>query len=40
MDDLDPDTAMIAAGIVLSLIAVLEYYPAWRNVRHRRADHP
>ena len=33
MDDLDPDTVMIAAGVVLSLIAVLELYPAWKNAR-------
>ena len=33
MDDIDPDTVMIAAGVVLSLIAVLELYPAWKNAR-------
>ena len=33
MDDIDPDTVMIAAGVVLSLIAVLEFYPAWKNAR-------
>jgi hypothetical protein len=31
MDDVDPDTLMIAAGVVLSLIALREIYPAWRN---------
>ena len=35
MDDIDPDTAMIAAGIVLSLIAVLEIYSAFKNARER-----
>jgi len=33
MDDIDPDTVMIAAGVVLSLIAVLELYPVWKNAR-------
>jgi len=35
MDDIDPDTVMIAAGIVLSLIAVLEIYSAFKNARER-----
>ena len=35
MDDIDPDTMMIAAGVVLSLIALLEFYPAWKNTRHK-----
>lgn len=33
MDDIDPDTAMIAAGVVISLIALLELYPALRDSR-------
>lgn len=35
MDDVDisPDTVMILAGIVLSLIALLELYPAWKRAR-------
>lgn len=33
MKDIDPDTAMVAAGVVISLIAVLELYPAWRKSR-------
>jgi hypothetical protein len=33
MDEIDPDTAMIAAGVVLSLIAVLELYPALKKSR-------
>jgi hypothetical protein len=33
MDDIDPDTMMMAAGVVLSLIALLEFYPAWKNTR-------
>lgn len=33
MDDIDPDTVMIAAGVVLSLIALLELYPAWKRTR-------
>jgi len=31
--DVDPDTVMIVAGIVLSLIAVVELYPAWKRAR-------
>ncbi len=33
MDEIDPDTAMVAAGVVISLIAVLEFYPAWKKAR-------
>jgi hypothetical protein len=33
MDDIDPDTVMIAAGVVISLIATLELYSAWKNAR-------
>jgi len=33
--DVDPDTLMIVAGIVLSLIAVSELYPAWKRARER-----
>ncbi len=33
MDDIDPDTLMILAGVVISLIAVLEFYPAWKKAR-------
>lgn len=35
MDDIDPDTLMIAIGVVLSLIAVLELYPAWKRSREQ-----
>jgi hypothetical protein len=35
MDDIDPDTAMVAAGVVISLIAILEFYPAWKAARKR-----
>jgi hypothetical protein len=35
VDDIDPDTAMIAAGVVISLVAVLEFYPAWKTARER-----
>lgn len=35
MDDIDPDTIMMAAGIVLSLIALFEIYPNWRGNRER-----
>jgi hypothetical protein len=31
MNDTDPDTEMIAAGVVISLIALLELYPAIKN---------
>jgi|AntDeeMetagen681_2_1112603.scaffolds.fasta_scaffold02188_2 hypothetical protein len=33
MDEIDPDTAMVAAGVVISLIAILEFYPAWKKSR-------
>lgn len=33
--DLDPDTLMVVVGIVISLIAVLELYPAWKRARKR-----
>ncbi len=35
MDDIDPDTAMLAAGVVISLVAVLEFYPALKKARER-----
>lgn len=33
MEDIDPDTAMVVAGVVLSLIAIIELYPAWKKSR-------
>jgi len=33
MDDIDPDTMMIAAGVVISLLTVIELYPIWKNTR-------
>ena len=33
MDDIDPDTTMIAAGVVISLVAITELYSAWKNAR-------
>jgi len=33
MEDIDPDTAMVAAGVVLSSIAIIELYPAWKKSR-------
>ena len=33
--DLDPDKLMITAGILISLIAVLEFYPAWKRARRQ-----
>ena len=33
MDDMDPDSTMVAAGVVISLIAILELYPAWKKAR-------
>jgi len=35
MRDVDPDTLMVVAGVVISLIALAELYPLWRK---RRAD--
>jgi len=34
--DLHPDAVMIIAGVVLSLVAVLELYPAWKRARKKR----
>jgi len=31
MRDIDPDTLMVAAGVVISLIALAELYPLWKN---------
>ena len=33
MDDIDPDTLMIAAGVVISLVAAVEFYAAWERAR-------
>jgi len=33
MDDIDPDTMMVAAGVVLSFIALLGIYPLWRDAQ-------
>jgi hypothetical protein len=33
MDDLDPDTLMVAVGLLLSLVAALECYPAWKDTQ-------
>lgn len=33
MEDIDPDLLMIAFGVVITLIAVLELYPAWKRSR-------
>lgn len=33
MDDIDPDALMIAAGVVISLIAAVEFYTAWKRAR-------
>ena len=35
MRDIDPDTLMLVAGVVISLIALWELYPLWRD---RRTD--
>jgi hypothetical protein len=35
MDDIDSDTMMIAAGVVITMIAILEFYPAWRETREK-----
>ena len=32
--DLNPDTIMIAAGFVISLITALELYPEWKQARN------
>lgn len=33
MDDIDSDAKMVAAGVVISAIAILEFYPAWKNTQ-------
>jgi hypothetical protein len=33
MKDVDPDTMMVAAGVVLSFVALLGIYPLWRDTR-------
>jgi hypothetical protein len=38
MDDIDPDTMMVAFGVLLSLIAMVELYPAWKNSRERQPE--
>ncbi len=35
MDDVDPDTVMIAAGVLLSLVAALEFYSNWKDARRQ-----
>jgi hypothetical protein len=35
MDEMDPDTAMVVAGVVITLIAILELYPAWKHMREQ-----
>lgn len=35
MDEMDPDTAMVAAGVVITLVAILELYPAWKHMREQ-----
>jgi hypothetical protein len=37
MDDVDPDTLMVVAGIALSLLALLELYSNWKNARKGRS---
>jgi hypothetical protein len=31
VNNIDADTLMVAAGVVLSIVALLEIYPAWKN---------
>ena len=33
MDDIDPDTLMILAGVAISLIAAVELYSTWKETR-------
>jgi hypothetical protein len=33
MDDTESDTMMLIAGVVISFVAVLECYPAWKHTR-------
>lgn len=37
MSDIDSDTIMIAAGIVFSLLALIELYSSWKNTQDGRA---
>ncbi|SNR29557.1 hypothetical protein SAMN06266787_101963 [Halorubrum ezzemoulense] len=36
MRDINPDTLMLVAGVAISLIALLELYPLWKNRRDDR----
>jgi hypothetical protein len=36
MSGIDSDTMMIVAGVVFSLLALIELYPSWKNTRDDR----
>jgi hypothetical protein len=36
MDDIDPDTMMVLAGVMLSLLVLKELYSSWRRTRGGR----
>jgi hypothetical protein len=40
MDDMDADTMMILAGVVISLVAAAEWYPALKRMRDRNLEQP
>lgn len=36
MDDTDPDTVMIVAGLLFSLLTLFELYSSWKRARNSR----
>ena len=37
MEEIDPDTTMLAAGVVISMIALIEFYSVRKEIRERRS---
>lgn len=37
MDEINPDTLMVIAGVALSLLALREIYSNWKNTRQDRS---
>lgn len=40
MRDVDPDTLMLAAGVVISLVAAIELRAQWQSTHHERDPRP
>jgi hypothetical protein len=39
MKDIDPDTVMIATGVVITAIASVELYSAWKQTQKTSSRH-